>query len=624
MTYIPSILLPPVGSTSPGTAPAVVDLSTILSPADPSSLVGLDNWWRLQHWLDTTHPTDSRRVVGLVPPGVFRFSKPLFVLSPGVVLRGQGRGVSTLMGTGWQPLIVTHPPAGWINPATRVDVSGVLDGSMRGAGFATLGQYAAIGLRNCTTLGRRRHHRPGTTFDSFRDLPGLTLEICFAPGPRGIRNGDVVCGIGHGDPYGFYRDGNGQYSLSFWTGDPTNPEVAYNHNIPINLDGIDPPYRLRAALDLDRWIAEATCNGRKVGSSILGLPRPGARLRAAWSGQPFSLGFGGPELARGAPTTDVIVYGLRLSGGFRGEPDSGRDSDRYTGLRDPLTLWYLPLTGSPGLTLDVQGGGANDAQTTSLIVLDGATELRGVGSSTLENLTIGFASPGLVIGQSLDVQVRDCEFSNGSCAVESLRTGAAYPITMTDCRVSGHDVPISLQTTLAYLDRVDILSFGGPCAVQTRGSNLTWRDSHVWFPGDQTQWHVDVRAGSYGGKTIVTNITVDDEDGSALFRRAFVRAEQAGSNPTSIEVSHIYATNSDPGAAVLELIAAATQSGRWAIPTVEARDLAIGGEAQYVARVRGDWAGTIDGSMAPSGLVDAVGPHHLTVIPPIQPDTTTP
>jgi len=492
-----------------------------------------------------------------------------------------------------------------------------------GRGFATMGRFGAIGLRNCTTLGKRRHDQQGTTFDGFRECSGITLEICF-DGSR-VKPGQHVCGIGDGDPWGFYRDGSGQYSFSFWTGAPDNPETKFNHNVPINLDGVAIPWRLRVSVDLDGWKSEATCNGKSVGSPIPGPGRPGSRLRAAWSGMPFSIGWNGPEFPRGVPTTDVTIYALRVSGVFRAEPASGRDSDRYLGLRDPDVLFYLPLTGSPGLTLDVQGGGANDAQTSSLIVLDGAPSLNGVGSFTLENLTLGFGSPGLVVGQSLDVQVRNCEFSNGSCAVESLRTGAAYPITLTDCVVSGHDVPISLQSTLAYLDRVTVLSFGGPCGVQGRGCDLTWENSHVWFAGGQTQWHVDMRAGSYGGKLIVNNITVDDEDGGALFRRAFVRVEQAGSNPTTVDLSNLYATNSAPGAAVLELIGANTQEGRWAVPTVRAWGLACGGESPYVARVKGDWSGTIDASMAPSGAIDASGiPNHLTVTQPVKLDANTP
>lgn len=618
-------------------APDLVDLGRVLAPADRSSGFGPDNTPILQNWLDSLVTIAGNGVIGLIPAGVYKFDGTVFIHAPNVTLRGAGRKDTSLIGSTWKPLLVTHPPSAWVDPLTRPYVAGVLDNSVSGRGFATLGRYGAIGLRNCSTLGRRRHDQGGTTFDGFRTLAGLCLEICFSPGPKGIQPGQPIMGIGaDGDPWGFYRAGDGEYSFSFSCTDPHDKRCPrYNHNVVFNLDGFTPPFDVRASVDLTSWTAEVTCNGQIVSRSILGQPRPGAPLRWAKAGDPFCLGFAGAGLPRGNGATDVVIYAARLSGRARGEPTSGLDVDRYQGLRDPDVMWYLPLTGEAGLTLDLQGGGANDCQYASLLVLDGATPLRGVVGVRLEDLSIKQASPGLVIGQSLDVEISRCDLIEGSCGIESLRTGAAYPIRLTDCRLSGYDCAASFCETSATLTRTDVITFGGPVGVQGRAANLVWPDGNIWFPGGQTEHEVDMRAGEYGGNTnvarlrsgigrpadapmfgglvFIPGLTVDDEDGGAICHNANFRIEQQADCPNQVRISDPYVFRNAPDAVVIDLVGSPPQKVRWATPLVEATGLMVGGDMANVVRVSGDWHGEIDARQCLASGIDATGPHHLVV-----------
>lgn len=611
-----------VGGTTRPAKRGVINASLFLRPADPLSWVGPDNSQALRDIIANLDTNISGTAVINVPAGVYRIDRPVEVDKAYVTIQGQGPGATVFVGNRWNPMfVVAAPGAADLPLSARPVVDSKLDGTVTGRGFSTQGKYLAVGVCNTTTLGRRDARYNWTTaFDYWRTCRQLTFEFAF---DGTVNPGDAVWGLN--EVFRFYRNGDGQWLLSFLTAplDDVRP-VGTPHSISVHPGPENgTPHKMRIAIDLVTGAFSASDRGADMTPDLMGSSFADTYLYPNFEAAPFYLGHIFDTTPRSASVPSLNFYGFRVSNAYKSEPVSNRDADRYLnlGLADPTVVWHLPLTTAPGRWVPVQGGQVADGQITSLTVVDASTPLQGLERFALRDLSARFAAPAVLMGQTLNTEISRCELRDGATAVESLRVGAAYPLKVTECVLAGVDSGLSVHSTLAFLRDTDVFNFQGPTAVRATLSSLNWDTGHVWFCGPNTHTIVSILGGDYGGPHRIRGILVDDEDDFVHVRRALVFCRKHTNNATNLTIDTFTAASGKTTDAVaLELQGdASVVTGLAGRASVEAKNMVIVGVGAAV-RTRGrGWAGTVDGATLSTRSVDTDSLSSVTVTGPALP-----
>ncbi len=540
-----------------------------------------------------------------LPEGIVNCWQPLVVSTSNVSIVGVGQRQSTLFFSRWMPGLLFGVGASRIDPAHRHDVGPILDGTVKGRGFSTLGRARLWSSHNCTTIGQRHPRLGGDAHDYYGEFRAFTLQLAFTA--KNLRPGDPILGLGNAEPWRLYVDGEGMFNLALTMEDPDNPYgKGLNRNIRFRLPDAE-IWRLKIVVDFNtgewrvyesnRMIAAMLAGG---GNGLLGKLRPNRDGAAMWFGAE------GYKIDPQSPAPDLRFHGVSVWCVPRWEPDL-TDSACYQGQRTEGMVWYLGLDGDPTRRIvPIQGGPQGDTQYTAGVILDGGSG--GVFSGyEVRDLRLFCGSSQIGVGHALDFSGERILGAGGACTLASVPMGAAYPIDLTRSITEGIDVAVDVQDTTLRLTQVDVHSFAGTTAVRARSADLLWQTGFIRFGSAQVETVVDFLEGDYGGDIDLANLVFDNEDHNSTIRRAYVRAEMTGYDHTSIAIRNLYSVYSEPGAAVIDLAGPANPNRK---ARINASGLKVSGELGYVVRVRGGaFTGVVDGTLCPAPMtLDGVAP----------------
>ena len=505
-----------------------------------------------------------------IPPGRFVIRQPIFVDSPGVKIAGMGEE-SHVVVDGFHPGFVfgvrrVEKEGRAIDASYRPDVAGKLDHAAapepgKRHGFATNGRVFLSSVSHPAQVGARTRRTDDRCFDYWGECPAFTLEACLEPQQgRPWKPGAPLLGLGSvGVEPGPWCLGVGNDAqtlvFSFKTADmPEAPDTG-DHRITIPLNGATPPYRVRVWLDFASGKAGATVNEREVADTVSdhtvqGKPwRPGMRFLHSRARHPFLIGTDGeaPSVTD-TKVTPLRLYGLRVSRAVRSRPQN--DAEAYLNS-DADTVFYLPLTGEPGRSIDLNAGRAADGMNGSALLIHGDGYVGGINSNAITDLKITGGSAGVLLGGALRFRIERVRAGGGMVGLGSVPIVVSYPVTIRDCEFDGFDAAVSLWRCEVRASGVD-LERGGQTSLRLRGCSAFVQDCMFYFNSGVAETAIDIQRGEGWGKYSFRNLNVDNE--ARGFDRAVLRCEWSAYTRPLLHIDGFEASQVGKSAALIELV----------------------------------------------------------------------
>lgn len=532
--------------------------------------------------------------------------RPVLVAGFGPVQYGKGPDGFSTATTGWAVGPEYRPPAGQLDK----------DGTLGWRALALKGDLVGVAVCNPATHNARIRPPEGDArqrppYDHFGETPEFTFEFLF---DGKVRPGDFLCGFAEGDPYDLYLDSEGAFHFRFSTVEPNRPyDPPASHSIVTR----DLPFGRNARVRISFETGEATLyyGPDQAATRFDGVPIKGRRMSPNRHNKPWMLGAAAAQIPMGGGGTDLIVGGFRVSNVLRGEPASGRQMDRYTGLRTDGVVWYLDLTFPEGRWVGVQGGPESDCHFGMLALVHANLQLNGAVGGSVSDLTVQVGSPCLLLGQVLDYRVSRCRLDNGDAGIDTLRFGAVYPIDVVDTEVGGDVVAASFTAAWVRFARVDVSVFRSFTAFALCSTQL-YCDSPVFVKraGPEPETVVSCTRGN-DGNVFVGRFLVDNEDGNPLIR-SVLYAERGGYGFTAVRLEDTVVASFGPGCSLVELTDRGGPVDQYGpgVCVVANCPLPVRKVAPPAVRVRGDqWAVRVDAPGA-RPVVEVDGLSTVTVV----------
>jgi hypothetical protein len=582
-----------------------------------------------QSAVDTAAESASKTV--LIPPGRFLLRRPVLVDGVGVRVVGVGEE---------SHVQVEGMNAGFVFGVRRVEKEGrVIDASYRPDAFGKLDAHAAPerGVRrgfasrgkvlleataHPAQVGMRTARSEDRCFDYWGEFRRFTLELCFEPtAGQPWKPHAPLLGLGSAvtepGPWALaVGDTAEDLVFSFKTGDMPEEYDSGDRVVFVPLKGSKPPYRLRIWLDFDAGKAGATVNERVVADAVSdrnarGKPwKAGLRFLRTRARHLFLVGTSGesPDLDHGA-ITPLDLYGLRVSRAVRGKP--AHDAQAYLEA-DADTVFYLPLTGAPGRTIDLATGRAADGMAGTAYLLHGDGYLGGIDSNAITDLRITGGAPSVLLGGVRRFRIERVRAGDGMVGLGSLPMVVSYPVTIRDCELSGFDAAVSLWRCEVRASGLD-LERGGQTSMRFHGCSASVQDCMFYFNSGIAETAVDILRGEGWGRYSLRNLNVDNEGHG--FERAVVRCESPAYTRGVLAIDGLEVSRAGKTCALIELVDH-TEGGGWFPSRVDVTHLdCYTQDHGAVLRVDGpNWYGQIDTSLLRPPHLDYRGKTGTTAV----------
>jgi hypothetical protein len=497
-----------------------------------------------------------------------------------------------------------------IDGSFRPDCFGKLDAAAvpergRLRGFATKGKVFLQAVAHPAQLGARTKRSEDHCFDYWNEFTKFTLETCIEPtAGQEWKPYSPLLGLGSAitepGPWTLAVGDTGQdLVFSFKTADMTEELDSGDRIMFIPLKGLRPPYRLRVWLDFEAGTAAASVNERPVATSVSdrnarGKPwKAGLRFLRGRARHPFLVGTAGEnaDLDHG-PVTPLNLYGLRVSRTVR--PQTTGDAKAYL-ESDADTVFYLPLTGAPGRTIDFDSGRAADGMHGSAFLLHGDGYLGGIDSNAITDLKITGGAPSVLLGGVRRFRMERVRAVDGMAGLASLRMVVSYPVTIRDCELNGFDAGLTLWRCLVRASGLD-LERGGQTSMRFQGCSASMEDCMFFFNSGIADTAVDILRGEGWSRYSFRNVDIDNEGHG--FERAVVRCETPAYAKGFLNIDRLEVSKAGKSCALIELVDHA-EGGPWHPQRIEARHLdCYSQDHGVVLRVDGPgWHGNVDTSL---------------------------
>lgn len=563
-------------------------------------------------------------------------SKPVFVMSDDISIRGDGYGTKIVTGShdcfvfAWNEKMVGVRR--W-DGVYRPDLFGKLDSSVAPSAGKAWGFYtnkkAWMQLQGHPLQLGPRDPDSGLR-DYWQKTRKLTLETCYEPVDDsfytvcgiGVNNGNLRC-----SPFILCCDNVRKNHLTFYFRTADQPDD-YNidHAITFSLEGAKPPYHVCVQIDLTAGTYQVYLNRKQV-TATLSRPFKDTVLRTN-DCYPFIIGsvcdMSGP-MNNPNGISNIKVYGLRLSSTLRYQ-DIGANAPQ-TRVDEPGVVVndaysYLSVDSESIGSLNVRV--APDPKRPYFVAMGG--DLPGTGywipadsltwqisNNKIENLYI--AHPNVfgscvVICNVNELDIDRCKLMGGARGVSNLNVIANYNVYLRRCHISGYDTAYYgfsqiLHATDTYIQN------SGRHTVRMVGCNSNWRNTMIAFPNPPTtRSFFRFVSYMYGGMHSIVNTTIDNESGEVHPEGAVIDADAHPYGSTTLIVDNLYVA-SGGSVPIFRLRDLAIAPG--VLPSmIDARCIVVAGNYSFVVETDGpNWFGSVDVRRLPNAAMK--GPAELGI-----------
>ena len=200
-----------------------------------------------------------------------------------------------------------------------------------------------------------------------------------------------------------------------------------------------------------------------------------------WAGAPY-------VLTGSAGSAQTRVDGLGLDHG-------GSAGARYKTQEAGVIAW-LPFTDAPAdvlayrqFTVMFGSGTTATPSVCGYVVSNGMVGHPDWQFGSVRNLTLktqGKYAPGMILGYTIDYEVRDCAIAGGVNALYNLQTGATYTIKLAGFnQLVAADIPLSLEfATVEQSGQLSFTNYGRCCVYATTTSSLRFAYVYVVYPAN--------------------------------------------------------------------------------------------------------------------------------------------
>lgn len=561
----------------------------------------------------------------------YLITAPLCVKGRGVTIRGDGVGSILEVGANYAgPLLCVGLPAahGKIGADYRPDAFGVLDASAaprRGArrGISTLGKAAVLFQAHPFQLGGVNTKYAYNPPDYWVEAPKLTLEFLLAR-PRGAtwEPGRILFGMSAlNDPSPWLVCTGAtteELYFLFKSNEPEDKGPTGYYRISVPLDPGTGHWRVAIQVDLAAGRHAAWVNRQKVTTKAVsqvpdGRPfRPGLAFQPQDGATPFLIGARGKcGPGGGSQVIPLALYGFKVSKNtlYRWDANNEvldaspqtpvRDVERYfTVTSDTVAL--LPLDDPPGppfVRTDRSGGLGVGYWVPN-------ERPRDTHQVTVRDLQLrARLMPGLVVGEHLGLRLERIESVGGWQGVGNIPLATSYPMSMTDCSLTGTDCGyFGYWQNLAA--RNTMISAYGRQAIRFRSGYCLWDHTFVGDSAPNTETLVSILGDDSGPTHEFRRLSIDNESGGPA--RAVIEFEQGYTNPQNrLLIDGLDVAGVAKDAVILRLIGYGAKGG-WYKAKLDARNVTVyNREYRAALEVVGPpaWHGTFDASALPKAPI---------------------
>lgn len=533
-----------------------------------------------------------------LPKASLGFVRPLLVYKDNTTIDGAGIGETLIFTYGRYDAFAI----GQLDPTTpdgqftydynsRPDISKVLDGTVAGYGFRTLGRNYAIDKGNGLQFGT--YDRRINCWSYWGNTPGFTVEYAISGNPA---PGYALFGC-NATPFSVVvANANTIWHAFSMEGDAVNvPRIS----VIKGLDFTRPVNRVRESHDFVTGEVVVWVNGvnqTPTPNSPGDLDIKGKSLKRNDHDQPFMIG---PPVG---PVPDFTLLGLKVTAAPVPN-DAGNDRDRYltqgpgvvggfdSTVRDPQGYRGLRMFGGPAAP---EGYGY-------ALVFDRKSFGQSVSGTYINDLEI---NSGIMLAGVLKTKIERVKATGKGTGLDAAHNFASYKIKTVDCTFGGDVAAIKGYNWTAVHNDVDLITGGMASSIMT-GCKNTWNEPWITGFGVRQEWAFVELSGMYAGEIFFNSLTVDGE--FQVLRKGGFLVENCVGLARVLSVNGGAIDGIAPDGYAFYLADAPAGSGATAAH-IEVKNFGFGAST-YVGS---DWYGTVDATI--NGPADLSKPR-LTPTP---------